>query len=144
MPIHRPPRREPRVIAIARTRTRLSFVTVDPWEVRSSGSLPLGRSLRHALVRLFRLEKPTAFTISGAFLRRAITKIREVTVPLVAAPTELPEASVAADLYPELVLMATRPTHRRLARLAIAVVLAGDIPPRTYAHRRNHPLHDHA
>ena len=144
MPIPRPPRREPRVLAVTGTGAKIHFAVVDPWEVRSTGSLKVtARSRPHALRRVIRREQPTLVVTDRSVLAAALDRACRGLCPRSEARgLRVPPAAIARDLYPELPLFAPSPGLERAARLAIAAVLFAHIPIRPYAACRNRTAHD--
>jgi hypothetical protein len=134
MPTYRPPRREPRVLAITRSRSGLLFASVDPWEIRSTGRVARDAPVAAALRRLVRQEKPSLVALSPA-LRRSLGA-EALPIPVARLPAAPVAVQIASALYPDIALMAPRPAHARLCRLAVSLVLGGDIPKRPYAHPR--------
>lgn len=139
MSTRRPPRREPRVLAVRVNRRGATFACVDPWEVRSSGTAPVrpGHEIG-ALRRLVAREKPTAVVLDGA-LRRKIDPL-DLAVPVLSTPRERPSIPLATELFAELATFAPTPALCSAVLLAIAAVLAGGVPPRHYASPRPRPL----
>lgn len=136
MPIHRPPRREPRVLALARSRSGVLFASVDPWEIRSTGRVAASSTgLGRVVARLVRQEKPSAITTASRVLERRLAEAKTIAIPVV-RPAERISPEIAAELYPDLARMAPGRTHARLCQLAVALVLEGNLPTRPYAHRR--------
>lgn len=133
MPIRYPPRREPRVLAIARSPTGLAFAVADPWVIRGSGFAPCSRRSEMAAIRrMVRREKPTALASPDHRFPALRRLAREFGIPFVRAPVpELP-VPIASELYPELPLLAPE-VLGRLAALAVSHVLHSSVPPRTYA-----------
>jgi hypothetical protein len=141
MPLRKPPRREPRVLALGRDQRHILWATVDAWEIRSAGRVVRrARSERPAITRLVRREKPTALVIQDAALREAVHAVaRARRLPVIEpAPAAIP-VDVAADLYPEFTLQCPSGDLARLAALALSSVLHADPPSRSYAPRRNRP-----
>lgn len=137
MPIRTPPRREPRVLAIAGSRYGLRFVVADPWEIRSAGLAPCNRASRGvALHRLIRRENPTALAGTRAIRGELRRVSRGVGLGVVTRDLPTLPLAVAADLYPELPLMAPAKATKHVAVRAIAAVLHANIPPRKYATHR--------
>ena len=70
MPIRYPPRREPRVLALATIPAGLVFAVVDPWVVRGTGQASCGRRTRSAaILRLVRrCYQPRSLSRLGTFL----------------------------------------------------------------------------
>lgn len=134
-----PPRREPRILALARSFNGVHYAVADPWELRSSGTLRYRRrSRRAALVRLVRREKPTALATRDDTLRPALLRVSSVAhIDMVRQSVPTIPPTVAVELYPELPLRAPTPALASVARLAIAAVLHADTHPRRYAPRRN-------
>jgi hypothetical protein len=138
MPTRFPPRREPRVLAVARTDTRLFWAVVDPYELRGTGELECSeRAESRMLRRLIRREKPTVITTADGRLAEKAERIaRGSLVPFVAPPAAHRPRRVDAELYRELPLFAPRRGLARVAALAIATVLQSPIPRRPYAKSR--------
>jgi hypothetical protein len=138
MPTRFPPRREPRVLAVARNATRLFWAVVDPWELRGIGELECSERVESRMLRrLIRREKPTVITALGERLaEKAERAARGTLVPFVTPPTAHRPRRTDAELYPELPLFAPRSELARVAALAIATVVHSPIPPRTYAKSR--------
>jgi len=141
MTIRYPPRREPRVLAIASTASGLAFATADPWVVRGAGGLACRPGARlAAIARLARREKPTALIAANAAARRPIRRVgRTQGVPVLTEALPVLPAVIARELYPELPLLAPN-RLAPIAAVAIAAVLHAPIPPRRYAPRRRRPL----
>lgn len=140
MTIRYPPRREPRVLAIAEDPAGLAFAVADPWVVRGAGKIPCRpRSRLAAVSRLVRREKPTALAVVTPALRRTVHRVgRAQGIPVVPDPLpDLPRA-IARELYPEVPVLAPDALNS-VATAAIAAVLHAPIPPRKYAPRRRHP-----
>jgi hypothetical protein len=139
MPTRLPPRKEPRVLALARSAGGLLFASADPWEVRGTGEIKCTeRSEKLMVRRLLRREKPTAVTTADKSLaEKAEDAARSTRIPFVSAPSALPPRLIAAELYPELRLFAPRRELERVATLAIATVLHSSTPRRSYAPRCN-------
>lgn len=135
MPTFRPPRREPRLLAVAITRAGIAFAVADPWEVRSAGTVAsTARARRLVLVRLVRREKPTAIVAEGRAIRRLAAAVgRELGLAVVPPPLPTLPIRTARDLYPELPIHAPTSALERLAVLAIAAVLNAEPTSRLYA-----------
>jgi hypothetical protein len=138
----RPPRREPRVLAVCRARGGLQYAVADPWELRSAGSFPATtRAEALHLRRLVRREKPTVIVSGGAQLRALVCRIaRRAGLGVLAKMPALPAETTARELFPELPLFAPTAALRRTALLAIAAALEAPIVPRHYATSRRHSL----
>jgi hypothetical protein len=138
MPIRYPPRREPRVLAVAVIPTGLAFAVVDPWIVRSTGRTRCRRHTRRAaILRLVRREKPTAITTADAALIEHITKIaKHCGIAVIKKRVPKMPVAIASDLYPELPLFAPGKLGR-LAALAISAVLHVTPQSRLYANTRH-------
>jgi len=139
MNITHPPRREPRVLALAVTPKGLHFACADPWHLRSAGPVRCtNHSKSAALLRVARREKPTALFSPDDSLGDVLQDIARVTGAVV-IPGPLPHLPVhiARDLYPDLPLVAPG-SLGLIAALAISAVLNGTVRPRTYASHR-HP-----
>lgn len=152
-----PPRREPRVLAVARTPAGLHYATADPWELRSSGSLSCREvSIAPALLRIARREKPTLLTVADANLLRAAARVAlHLRIALVTQDIPRLPLAIAQDLYPELPMRAPTPPLARLAALAISTVLYCEPPcpsrryapkphPRQSPHARRYGAHERA
>ncbi len=139
MPYRFPPRREPRILAVAVVVRGLAFVVVDPWVIRGSGRIHCREPSRTAaLLRLVRREKPTAVVAAGPALARAAERIaRECGIAAVRRPDEEIPVDIAQELFPELPLFAPGDLSP-LAALAISAVLHVTPHPRRYAHSRHH------
>ena len=142
MPTMRPPRREPRVLALAATPHGLQWAVADPWEVRGAGKIPCrSRSNRLAVVKLLRREKPTAMVCGTTHLLPLVTALGRIhRVPVVREGLPTLDAGIAEELYPEALMRAPNPSLLRLASLAISAVLHADIPSRRYAPCRRRAL----
>jgi hypothetical protein len=141
MPIRLPPRREPRVLALVRSRNGFHYATADPWEVRSAGRVTChGRALTPAVARLAQREKPTLLvTRSPSLLAPMRRAAKRMGVAAQGDRLQIPLPSIAEDLYPELRMRAPTPALAQVATLAIAAVLYARAPSRRYAPRRNRP-----
>jgi len=138
MAVLRPPRREPRILAVASSKHGIAWAVADPWELRGSGTTPCRcRSRRLAIVRLLRREKPTAIVTEDRAIRRLVARIARLS-RLAIVGEALPELAeqIAGELYPELRLRAPTRILARLALLAIRAALHSEPKPRTYAHRK--------
>ena len=92
------------------------------------------RSIRAALRRLIRREKPTALVASDPGLREKLVRAARRDGPgVVLHAPAMPPAASPRELYPELPLFAPRAAWERVARLAIAVVLHSPVTHSTYA-----------
>jgi hypothetical protein len=132
----RPPRREPRVLAIARISDAILWAVVDPFEVRSTGTTPITteRAIPRAVRRLVKCTKPTVIATLDHDLAKTITSTaRRLGLPLVADRFPSLPAAIAADLFPEFPTQCPTKPLARLATHAIAVVLHAPIHPRKYA-----------
>ena len=133
MPIRTPPRREPRVLAAAGSRHGLRFAVVDPWEVRSAGLVKCDRASRvDALRKLIRREKPTALAGTPSIRAELCEAFTESRLGVVTRDFPTLPPPVAADLYPELVLVAPKIATQQVVVRAIAAVLHANIPTRHY------------
>jgi len=138
----RPPRREPRVLAITESPNGLHFACADPWNLRSAGPVRCTKKSRDAaLLRVARREKPTALFSLDDSLGDALQSIAHVTgAVVIPGPLQHLPVHIARDLYPDLPLMAPG-SLGPVAALAISAVLNGTVRPRTYAsHRHSTPL----
>ncbi len=144
MPIFRPPRREPRVLAVTSARAGLAFAVLDPWEIRSTGAIAGGETLRAlaaAILRLVRREKPTLVVTENAELCAALVlRLGRRGIPVERRRARRIPMATATLLYPELLLYAPTVHLRRAAILAIDTILTIYPPPRRYAAPRNRTL----
>lgn len=134
MPIRYPPRREPRILAVARSPNGLAFAIADPWVIRGSGHADCSRrSEASAVRRIIRREKPTAVVSTDIDLLPAVQRAAETTsIPWLRSQVPKVPVVIASELYPELPLLAPGDLGP-LAALAISYVLHSTIPPRSYA-----------
>ena len=146
MTILRPPRREPKALAVDLHPKGICLAVCTPWNLGNCGVQRCrdpNRAL--ALRRIIRRERPTALTTLNATLVPLLDEAgKSFRLPVVDAHAlPLPRFDVARDLFPEVVIVA--PTHRlkAVARLAIAAVLHAEPTSRNYA-RRNQPSLRHA
>jgi len=139
MPTRLPPRREPRVLAVAQHGNKLLWAVADPWEIRGTGSAALSaRTTTLVLRRLVRREKPTLVVTADKRLKGALRRAaRSLGVPMTTKLPRLPSSPSARTPYPELCVLAPKASLERLCRLAIAIVLHSSIPIRPYAACRN-------
>ncbi|MFI5298303.1 MAG: hypothetical protein ACHREM_09415 [Polyangiales bacterium] len=132
-----PPRREPRVLALARSRGQLLWVVVDPYEVRAAGDISVGTgttSLTTVVRRLIRREKPTLVATPKLAVALDVRRITDARgLPLVSGCMPPLPVEVATDMFPELPLHCPSPRLTRLAAYAIAVTLHAPHQPRRYA-----------
>ena len=144
MPTRLPPRREPRVLALVRSRKGFHYATADPWELRGAASVTChDRALTPAVARLARREKPTLLVTKSSSLGMPVKRIgKRMAIAVGSDHLPIPLPSVAEDLYPELRMRAPTPALAHVATLAIAAVLYAQAPSRKYAPRRNRPT-DH-
>ena len=141
MPTRLPPRREPRVLAVARSRKGFHYAAADPWELRGTGAIAChDRALTPAVTRLARREKPTLLVTESPSLRIPVRRVaKHLTIAAGGGRLPIPARSIAEELYPELPMRAATPALSRVATLAIAAVLYAQAPSRKYAPRRNRP-----
>jgi hypothetical protein len=134
-----PPRREPRVLALVRSRKGFHYATADPWEIRATGSISCHeQALTPAVARLARREKPTLLVSGSPSLRGPVRRAgKHLALAVGKDHLPIPPAFVAEDLYPELRMRAPTAALVRVATLAIAAVLYAQAPSRRYAPRRN-------
>lgn len=139
---NRPPRREPRVLAVEAVGGRLSFAVADPWEIRSAGTSRVGLpALRLAVQRLLARERPTVLYARGRRLKRLLRALAgRWRVPLIGREPVFVGARSVTALYPELPLFAPTSRQSRLALAAVSLALSPDNPPRTYASHRRRPV----
>lgn len=139
---NRPPRREPRVLAVGGRRDRLTFAVVDPWEVRAVGSAAVvGGAVLLALSRLVARERPTILYARNRRLRQLLRRLAATwRIPLVGREPAFVGPKYATTLYPELPLFAPTKSSARLTAIAASVALAPDNPPRRYEPRRRHAV----
>ena len=137
MTILRPPRREPRLLALAPHPKGLAFAVCDPWELRSSGIQRCRVSTRRlAIRRMIRREKPTLVATRDPTLLpivRAVASALRVPVDDVHHP--LPSSDVARDLLPEMAHFAPTRSLQNVVRLAVSSVLHAEHASRPYASR---------
>ncbi len=133
----RPPRREPRVLALVQTVHGIAFAVLDPWELRSCGverCKPPARQL--AIQRIIRREKPTVVTANTPMLLRlAGLAAGRLRVPVVAPDLPLPPSGIASDLVRGMAYQAPTRPLQKVVRLALATVLHSQETHRTYAPR---------
>lgn len=141
MPIYHPPRREPRVLAVAIAANEIAWVVADPYMIRGAGRAAGElRSRPATLQRLVRREKPTLLVVGSEALAGLVTRVaRRNGVPLAAGRPPRLSRSIACDLYPEIRTLAPGRLES-LAVRAVAAVLYADTPSRRYATRRNRTL----
>ncbi|MFI5300416.1 MAG: hypothetical protein ACHREM_20195 [Polyangiales bacterium] len=130
-----PPRREPRVLALARSRRQLLWVVVDPYEVRAAGDVDVrAASVAAAVRRLLHREKPTLVAMPKLALALDIRALVEARgLPLVSGRMPPLPVDVATELFPELPLHCSSPRLASLAAYAIATTLHAPHQPRRYA-----------
>ncbi|MFI5297584.1 MAG: hypothetical protein ACHREM_05750 [Polyangiales bacterium] len=130
-----PPRREPRVLALARSRGQLLWVVVDPYEVRAAGDVAVSAaSVANTVCRLVRREKPTLVATPRLALALDIRRLVEARgLPLVSGRIPALPVDVATELFPELPLHCPSPRLARLAAYSIATTLHAPHQPRRYA-----------
>lgn len=139
---NRPPRREPRVLAVEAVGTRLSFAVADPWEIRSAGTTGITLpALRLAVQRLVARERPTVLYARGRRLKRLLRALAgRWRLPLIGREPVFVGARRATELYPELPLFAPTAPQSRLALAAVSLALAPNNPSRSYASHRRRPV----
>jgi hypothetical protein len=131
------PRREPRVLALHITASSLAFVVLDLVEMRSSGDdTATARSLRLALRRLIRRERPTAVVASGRGAERHLRAVVGDRVPVLVPPRKPLPFAVVRDVYREAVAFAPSVRLRRLASVATTTLARSTFPSRRYAKAR--------
>ncbi len=137
MPIRYPPRREPRVLAIALTAGRIAFAVADPWVVRGTGQRPCSARARpDAVARLVCREKPTTIVAANPAAEHWLRRRKSLAIPIVERPRAHLPRQVASELYPELPLLAAGRLGP-VAAVAIATVLHTNPPSRQYAPRHH-------
>lgn len=140
MPLRFPPRREPRVLGLIRSRDGFHYATADPWELRSAGTVACrDRALSACLAKTVRREKPTAVAAKGDLRSAAARAARLRGAALI--ETDLPKLrrDVARQMYPELPMRAPSRDLEKVATLAIAAVLYAETSSRRYAPTRHRP-----
>lgn len=141
----RPPRREPRLAAIALRERKLVWVVCDPFEIRSAGELPITRrALRDAIHRLVKREKPTVIASPDHALGEELTPMfRRLGLSIVAGRFPPLPVPVASELYPELPIHCPTRALAKLATVALSAMLHAPRQPRHYAKtiRPRTPLH---
>jgi hypothetical protein len=137
MTILRPPRREPRALALVQTAHGIAFAVVDPWELRSCGVErcgPLARQL--AIRRIIRREKPTVVTANTPpLIRLAGLATEHLRVPVVVPDLPLPPSDIARDLVRGMAYQAPTRVLQKVVGLALATVLHSQETHRTHAPR---------
>lgn len=146
----RPPRRDPRLLAIDLHAASTRFVAVDAWEVTALGALPDGpRIARLSLWRLFVQTKPSHVLVLQDGRRRCgvlLARIRERALreglPLAvlnqaearALASHAPDLAGLAETYPELrhLLRHPRSALVLLLRAALGSLTTRTLPPRRY------------
>lgn len=133
--IIRPPRREPRVLALSLSRHTLLWTVTDPFEIRSAGSTFVRkRTLADTARRLVKREKPTVIVVTTEELADAISLVaEELGLAIVTGKYPRLPVVVATDLYPELPLHCPTPRLARLATFALSMILHAPDHPRQYA-----------
>lgn len=132
------------MLAATRVVGGVAFAVADPWNVRAAGTIRIPRAaFSWALRRLIRRERPTAVFAPGPELVNAArVASRGISVGIVTGSLPTLPVAIASDLYPELQLHAPTRALQRVAVLAIAAVLHGNVPTRKYATTRHRtPLH---
>ena len=138
MTLRYPPRREPRVLAIAPDSRRLLWAVADPWEIRGAGRLRCSyRAQASAIIRLARRERPTVIVAPRRSFNRLSFALGDIGVPFLPASFPIAPEPIAAELFPEIALHATTRALRKVAVEAISAVLHGQFPSRNYAASRN-------
>ena len=141
MPLRFPPRREPRVLALVRSRDGFHYATADPWELRCAGLVAChGRALSASVARLVRREKPTLLVTGSPSLRVPVRRAaRQHGIGVAVGDLPKLRRDVARQMYPELPMRAPTRDLDRVATLAISAVLYAETPPRRYAPTRHRP-----
>lgn len=158
---HRPPRRDPRVLALVPDGASIRYAAVDAWEVRGTGELPGSdaRAFRLAVARLVVQTRPTVIVCSAPQRRtRKLSTLLKV-IATVAAHSGIPVVSLAgavarnlldeapapdaiAAQYPELRALGVH-SGADAIRLATSALSSIHFPPRTYA-KTGHPSRSRA
>jgi hypothetical protein len=140
MTILRPPRREPRVLALRPAPEGIAFAVCDPWELRSCGIARCRSPARKlAIRRIIRREKPTLLTALDPELLRLIESISSrFGIPAVRGALQPPSVDQAQQLLDGMVTQAPTPTLQDTVCLALAVALSAPVTHRKYA-CRNRP-----
>lgn len=154
---HRPPRRDPRVLALVPDGASILYAALDAWEVRGTGELPASdaQAFRLAVARLLVQTRPTVIVCSAP--RRRTRKLSTLLKVLatVAAHSGIPVVSlagaVARDLldeapapdaiaaqYPELRALGIQ-SGAEAIRLASAALSSIHFPNRRYAKTTSPP-----
>ncbi len=133
--IIRPPRREPRVLALSLSRHTLLWAVTDPFEIRSAGSTFVRkRTVADTVHRLVKREKPTVIVATTRELADALAVVaEELGLAIVTGAYPRLPVAVATDLYPELPLHCPTPRLARLATYALSMILHAPEHPRRYA-----------
>lgn len=133
-----PPRREPRVLAIAPDSHRLLWVVADPWEIRGAGRPRCSiRAQPSAVLRLARRERPTVIVAAHRNFKRLRHVLADLGVPFLPISFPIAPDPIVAELFPEIALHATTRALRKVAVAAVSAVLHGQFPSRNYATSRN-------
>jgi len=137
MTILRPPRREPRSLALAIHPKGLAFAVCDPWELRSSGIQRCRKPTRKlAIRRMIRREKPTLLTTRDPKLLPVVRDVASaLRLPIDDGHHPLPSSDTARDLLPEMAHLAPTRSLRHVVRLAVSSVLHAEHISRPYASR---------
>ena len=147
----RPPRRDPRVLAIVPNGRGIAYAAADAWEIRGVGTLPNGdaAALRLAISRLVVQVRPSAVVCAepkraSKILRTLLRVVAAVAahsgIPVVRLAGEALEAALerapsradAAAQYPELRTLDGGAANEAV-RLALDSLTSLTLPPRSYA-----------
>ena len=138
MTLRYPPRREPRVLAIAPDSHRLLWAVADPWEIRGAGRVRCSAGAQpSAIIRLARRERPTVIVASRRIFKRLRFALGDIGVPFLPASFRIAPEPIAADMFPEIGIHAPTRALRKVAVQAISGALHGQFPSRNYAVTRN-------
>lgn len=146
----KPPRRDPRVLALVPTPDGIEYAALDAWEIAGTGAIPMDDPTGFALSvrRLIVKTRPTVLVCAppatrGRKLARLLKLAAVVTsrsgIPLVSLAADLarelldeaPTTDAIAEQYPELRALGTERGARAL-RLASAALTSLNFPSRSY------------
>ena len=123
------------MLALAQIGDAVVWSVVDPFEVRSTGTVPIApwTSIPRVVRRLVRCTKPTAIATTDRELAKVVGPIAEALgLPLVTDRFQALPAPIAADLFPEFAAQCPTKPIKLVTTHAIAVVLHARISARKY------------
>ncbi len=145
----KPPRRDPRVLALVPRPDEIQYATLDAWEIAGTGALPTEdtKALALRVKRLIVQTKPTVVVCAPPPPRARLSKFLKVIatvashsgIPLVSLAGDLardlldeaPAPSAIAEQYPELRALGISDGEDAV-RLASAALSSLHFPSRTY------------